>query len=87
MHNPLHKNRRVDARTTGRRLSTMHGGLSAALLDSCMALAIQSTPEKGVGSTTLEFKDFTGAADHVGDRSDQGSGGTPLLVIHRHEPK
>ena len=34
----------------------MHGGFSATLLDSCMGLAIQSTLEKGVGSTTLEFK-------------------------------
>ena len=34
----------------------VHGGLAATLLDSCMGLAIQSTPEKGVGSTTLEFK-------------------------------
>ena len=35
---------------------TVHGGLAATLLDSCMGLAIQSTLEKGVGSTTLEFK-------------------------------
>jgi uncharacterized protein (TIGR00369 family) len=35
---------------------TVHGGLSATLLDSCMGLAIQSTLEKGVGSTTLEIK-------------------------------
>jgi uncharacterized protein (TIGR00369 family) len=35
---------------------TVHGGLSATLLDSCMGLAIQSTLERGVGSTTLEFK-------------------------------
>jgi uncharacterized protein (TIGR00369 family) len=35
---------------------TVHGGLAAALLDSCMGLAIHSTLEKGVGSTTLEFK-------------------------------
>jgi len=34
----------------------VHGGLSATLLDSCMGLAIQSTLEKGIGSTTLEFK-------------------------------
>jgi uncharacterized protein (TIGR00369 family) len=34
----------------------VRGGLSATLLDSCMGLAIQSTLEKGVGSTTLEFK-------------------------------
>ena len=35
---------------------TVHGGLAATMLDSCMGLAIQSTLEKGVGSTTLEFK-------------------------------
>ena len=35
---------------------TVHGGLTATLLDSCMGLAIQSTLEKGVGQTTLEFK-------------------------------
>jgi len=35
---------------------TVHGGLAATLLDSCMGLAIQSTVDKGVGSTTLEFK-------------------------------
>ncbi len=34
----------------------MHGGFSATLLDSCMGLAIQSTLEKGLSSTTLEFK-------------------------------
>jgi uncharacterized protein (TIGR00369 family) len=35
---------------------TVHGGLAATLLDSCMGLAIQSTLERGVGQTTLEFK-------------------------------
>jgi uncharacterized protein (TIGR00369 family) len=35
---------------------TVHGGLAATMLDSCMGLAIQSTLEKGAGSTTLEFK-------------------------------
>src|SRR5580658_2347927 len=34
----------------------VHGGLAATLLDSCMGLAVQSTLEKGFGSTTLEFK-------------------------------
>lgn len=34
----------------------VHGGLAATLLDSAMGLAIQSKLEKGVGSTTLEFK-------------------------------
>jgi uncharacterized protein (TIGR00369 family) len=35
---------------------TVHGGLAATLLDSCMGLAIQSTLGKGMGSTTLEIK-------------------------------
>jgi uncharacterized protein (TIGR00369 family) len=35
---------------------TVHGGFAATLLDSCMGLAIQSTLEKGVSQTTLEFK-------------------------------
>lgn len=35
---------------------TVHGGLTATLLDSCMGLAVQSMLDKGVGQTTLEFK-------------------------------
>jgi uncharacterized protein (TIGR00369 family) len=35
---------------------TVHGGLTATLLDSCMGLAVQSTLEKGTAQTTLEFK-------------------------------
>src|SRR5215510_7121469 len=35
---------------------TVHGGLAATLLDSAMGLAVQSTLEKGLGQTTLEFK-------------------------------
>lgn len=35
---------------------TVHGGLTATLLDSCMGLAIQSTLDKEVRQTTLEFK-------------------------------
>jgi uncharacterized protein (TIGR00369 family) len=35
---------------------TVHGGLAATLLDSCMGLAVRSTLAKGVNSTTLEFK-------------------------------
>jgi uncharacterized protein (TIGR00369 family) len=35
---------------------TVHGGLAGTMLDSCMGLAIQSTLDKGVGSTPLEFK-------------------------------
>jgi len=34
----------------------VHGGLTATLLDSCMGLAIKSTLDKGISSTTLEFK-------------------------------
>jgi len=35
---------------------TVHGGLAATMLDSCMGLAIQTLLDRGVGSTTLEFK-------------------------------
>jgi uncharacterized protein (TIGR00369 family) len=35
---------------------TVHGGLTATLLDSCMGLAVQSTLGKGFGQTTVEFK-------------------------------
>ena len=35
---------------------TVHGGLTATLLDSSMGLAIQSMLDRGIGSTTLEFK-------------------------------
>jgi uncharacterized protein (TIGR00369 family) len=35
---------------------TIHGGVAATLLDSCMGLAVRTTLPKGVGSTTLEFK-------------------------------
>jgi uncharacterized protein (TIGR00369 family) len=35
---------------------TVHGGLTATLLDSCMGLAVQSTLDKGLAQTTVEFK-------------------------------
>jgi uncharacterized protein (TIGR00369 family) len=35
---------------------TVHGGVAATMLDTAMGLAIHSTLEKGLGSTTLEFK-------------------------------
>jgi uncharacterized protein (TIGR00369 family) len=35
---------------------TVHGGLAATLLDSCMGLAIQTTLAKGLAQTTVEFK-------------------------------
>jgi uncharacterized protein (TIGR00369 family) len=49
----------VTAEPTERHLNpagTVHGGLAATLLDSCMGLAVHSTLEKGVSQTTLEFK-------------------------------
>jgi uncharacterized protein (TIGR00369 family) len=49
----------VSAEPSGIHLNpagTVHGGLAATLLDSCMGLAVQSTLEQGVGQTTLEFK-------------------------------
>jgi len=35
---------------------TVHGGVAATLLDSCMGLAVLTKLPKGIGSTTLEFK-------------------------------
>jgi uncharacterized protein (TIGR00369 family) len=35
---------------------TVHGGMAATMLDSCMGLAIRTLLPKGVSSTTLEFK-------------------------------
>jgi uncharacterized protein (TIGR00369 family) len=35
---------------------TIHGGLAATLLDSCMGLAVHTTLDKGFGQTTVEFK-------------------------------
>lgn len=49
----------ITVHPTGAHLNpwgTAHGGLTATLLDSCMGLAIQSMLDKGIGSTTLEFK-------------------------------
>lgn len=49
----------VTAEPNGAHLNpagTVHGGFAATLLDSCMGLAVQTTLEKGVGQTTLEFK-------------------------------
>ncbi len=35
---------------------TVHGGLAATLLDTCMGLAVQTMLNKGSAQTTLEFK-------------------------------
>jgi uncharacterized protein (TIGR00369 family) len=35
---------------------TVHGGFAATLLDTCMGLAVQTTLDKGVAQTTVEFK-------------------------------
>jgi uncharacterized protein (TIGR00369 family) len=49
----------VTANPSGDHLNpagTVHGGLAATLLDTCMGLAVHTTIERGFGSTTLEFK-------------------------------
>lgn len=49
----------VTAHASGEHLNpegTVHGGVAATLLDTCMGLAVKSMLEKGQGSTTLEFK-------------------------------
>jgi uncharacterized protein (TIGR00369 family) len=35
---------------------TVHGGLTATLLDTCMGLAVLSTLDRGFAQTTVEFK-------------------------------
>jgi len=37
-------------------IGTVHGGVAATLLDSCMSCAVQTHLEKGWGYTTLELK-------------------------------
>lgn len=37
-------------------IGTVHGGVHATMLDSCVACAIQSTLEAGQGYTTIELK-------------------------------
>ena len=37
-------------------IGTVHGGVAATLLDSCMSCALQTNLEAGLGYTTLEFK-------------------------------
>jgi uncharacterized protein (TIGR00369 family) len=37
-------------------IGTVHGGVAATLLDSCMSCAVQTTIEAGLGYTTLEIK-------------------------------
>jgi len=37
-------------------IGTVHGGVAATLLDSCMSCAVQKTIEAGLGYTTLEIK-------------------------------
>jgi uncharacterized protein (TIGR00369 family) len=49
----------VEAVPTGEQLNpegTVHGGVAATLLDSCMGLAVRTMTGERVGSTTLEFK-------------------------------
>ena len=53
---------------------TVHGGLAATMLDSCMGLAIQSTLEQGRRLHDAGVQDLLRAADHAGDGPDQGRG-------------
>jgi uncharacterized protein (TIGR00369 family) len=49
----------VTAKPNGAHLNpsgTVHGGVAATLLDSCMGLAIRSNLDQGINSTTLEFR-------------------------------
>ena len=63
---------------------TIHGGLTATLLDSCMGLAVQSTLEKGFAQTTKHSASshFSPADRQVNGCNvvcaDGTSGGRPL---------
>lgn len=56
-------------------LGSVHGGYTATLLDSCMACAVQTMLEAGMGLTTIEFKltflrpvtEMTGPVRAIGD--------------------
>ena len=37
-------------------IGTVHGGVAATIMDSCMACAVQTMLEAGFGYTTIEFK-------------------------------
>ena len=54
------KGRAVFALTPGSAhynpLGTVHGGIAATILDSCMACAVQTMLDAGFGYTTIEFK-------------------------------
>jgi hypothetical protein len=51
-------------------IGTVHGGVAATLLDSCMSCAVQTTIEAGLGYTTLEIKVNMVTADHRENRTD-----------------
>ena len=51
---------------------TVHGGLAATLLDSCMGLAILSNSGERRRPDNSRIQDFTRAADHAADRPDHG---------------
>ena len=59
-------------------IGTVHGGVHATLLDSCVACAIQSTLEAGQGYTTIELKVnyIRGLTDRAGPIRAEGK------VIH-----
>ena len=56
-------------------VGTVHGGFAATLLDSCMACAVQTMLDVGMGYTTIEFKitflrpmtDQTGPVQAIGE--------------------
>lgn len=69
-------------------IGTVHGGWFGAILDSCMACAVQSTLPRGSGYTTLEYKvniirplfpngqelEAIGKVSHVGRRTGIAEG-------------
>jgi hypothetical protein len=51
---------------------TVHGGLAATLLDSCMGLAIRSMLDRGLCANDARVQDFACSADHCPDWLGEG---------------
>lgn len=65
----------ITLKPTGAHLNpwgTVHGGLTATLLDSCMGLAIQSMLDKGHRQYDARIQGFACPSYHARDGPDQG---------------
>lgn len=58
---------------------TVHGGLTATLLDSCMGLAIQSTSRKELRANDPRVQDFIDTSDYAANWRNKCRGQSPEL--------